>query len=74
MNPVNVEYQRVALQLGRKRKEAFATKCAEEGRSMTDIIQELVDAYLSRKNRRRACQPDRLYKARQAVLEPYLTP
>ena len=72
MNPVNVDYQRVALELGKERKKAFAIKCTREGRSMTDIIQELVDEYLSRKSRKRVCAPDKLYKPRQAINRDYL--
>lgn len=72
MNPANVDYQRVALELGKERKKAFVIKCTMEGRSMTDIIQELVDDYLSRKNRKRACEPDKLYKSRQAINRDYL--
>ena len=72
MNPANINYQRVALELGKERKKAFVIKCTMEGRSMTDIIQELVDEYLARKNRKRACGPSQLYHARKAVQEPYL--
>jgi len=60
----NVDYHRVAFELGRDRKRAFAKKCAVEGRSMTDICQELIDAYLARKPRVRACHKSKLYVPR----------
>lgn len=60
----NVQYHRVAFEMGVERKKAFAEKCVLEGRSMTDIVQELVDDYLKRKPRKRACEGTKLYVSR----------
>ena len=64
MIPTNVNFHRVAFVMGCDRKKAFAEKCAVEGRSMTDIVQELVDDYLKRKPRKRACDGSKLYVPR----------
>lgn len=64
MNLANTEFHRVAFEMGCIRKKAFAEKCAVEGRSMTDIAQELVDAYIARKPRKRVCDTTKLYVPR----------
>jgi hypothetical protein len=60
----NVDFHRVSFEMGKSRKRAFAQKCAVEGRSMTDIAQELVDEYLARTPRPRVCDTTKLYVPR----------
>ena len=60
----NPEYSRVALVVGKERKRLFLEKCVVEGRSMTEIMQQLVDRYISTPPRRRVVGEHRLYKVR----------
>lgn len=64
MHLPNMEYHRVSFEIGKTRKRAFAQKCAVEGRSMTDIAQELIDSYIASKPRPRVCDTNILYVPR----------
>lgn len=70
----NSEFTRVAIEMGVDRKRAFLAKCVVEGRSMTDIIQEMVDDYISKKPRKRACDKSKLYVPRSGAGVPFEKP